>query len=79
MKDDDETIEKFDKAKEVEEEVLEDGSDKQESKGLLLAYLRKVEEEVDVPESIIEELVEVNLDPNDPEKKVPVGTLLSKE
>ena len=41
--------------------------------------MKKFEEETDVPKSTIEELVEINLDPNDPEKKVLGGTRLSKE
>ena len=69
-------IERFDKAKDTEEEVLEDGSAKQQSKGFLLAYLKKDEEEVNTPKNTIEELVEVNLNPNDKEKKVLVGALL---
>ena len=41
--------------------------------------MKKVKEETDILESTIEEFLEINLDPNDPEKKVMVGTLLSKE
>ena len=72
-------IEKFDKAKDIEEEIPEDENGKQESNGFLPAYLKKVEEEVDVPESTMEELIEVNIDPEDPEKKVLVGALLLKK
>ena len=43
------------------------------------ASLKKVEYEVDEPEMMIEELEEVSLDENDPNKKVLVGTLLAKE
>lgn len=43
------------------------------------AYLKKIEEEVDVSETTIEELEEVSLDKNDPDKKVMVSTLLTKE
>ena len=43
------------------------------------AYLKKVEDEVDEPETTIEELEEIFLDEGDPEKKVLVGTLLSKK
>ena len=50
-------IEKFDKAKDAQEEISEDGSNKQQSKGFLLTYLKKVEEETDVPDSTIEKLV----------------------
>ena len=51
----------------------------QQSKGYLPAYLKKVENEVDEPETTIKELREVSLDENDPEKKMLVGTLLTKE
>ena len=40
-------IERFDKAKEEEGEIPKEGSDKQQSKGFLPAYLRKFKEEVD--------------------------------
>ena len=72
-------IEKFDKAKEVEEEDLEKDQAKLQSKGFIPAYLKKVEDEVDVLENTIDELVEVSLDPNDPEKKVLVGAPLMKK
>ena len=72
-------LEIFDKAKDIEEEISEDGSAKQQSKGFLPAYLKKVEDKVDTLENIKEELVKVNLDPNDLEKKVLVGTLQSKK
>ena len=42
-------------------------------------YLKKVEDEVDEPETIIEKLEEISLDEGDPEKEVLVGTLLSKK
>ena len=41
------------------------------------AYLKKVEDEVDEPETTIEELEEISLDEYDLEKKVLVSTLLS--
>ena len=41
--------------------------------------MRKVEDEVDELEITIEELEEVSLDESDPDKKVLVGTLLSKK
>ena len=50
-------IENFDTVKDAEEEILEDGSGKQQSKGFLPTYLKKFEEEADVSESIVEELV----------------------
>lgn len=43
------------------------------------AYLKKVEEETDEPQTTIEDLEEVSIDMNDPEKKVLVGTQLTKE
>ena len=43
------------------------------------AYVKKVEDEVDEPETTIEELEDVSLDEGDSEKKVMVGTLLTKE
>ena len=43
------------------------------------AYLKKVEDEVDEPEVTIEELEEVSLDKGSPNKKVLVGTLLTKK
>ena len=42
-------------------------------------YLKKVEEEVDVSKNKVEELVEFNIDPDDPEKNVLVGAPLSKK
>ena len=42
-------------------------------------YLKKVEDEVDEPETTIEKLEEISLDKNDPDKKVLVATLLTKE
>ena len=62
-------IERFDKAKAEEDDVLEDDSEKQQSNGYLPAYLKKVEDEKDVLESMIEELIDVNLDLEDSEKK----------
>ena len=47
-------------------------------KKYLPAYLKKVEDEVDEPKTTIEEQEEVSLDKDDPDKKVLVGTLLSK-
>ena len=43
------------------------------------AYLKRVEDEFDEPETTIEELEEVCLDENDPNKKMLVGTLLTKK
>lgn len=43
------------------------------------AYLKNVKEEVDEPQTTIEELEEVSLDMSNPEKKVLVGTQLTKE
>ena len=43
------------------------------------AYLKKLMDEVDEPETTIEELVEISLDENDPEKKVLASTMLKKE
>ena len=43
------------------------------------AYLKRVEDEVDEPETTTEELEEVSLNEGDPDKKVMVGTLLTKE
>ena len=37
-----------------------------------------MEDEKDVPEITIEEMVEINLDPEDPNKKVLVGAQLTK-
>ena len=45
----------------------------------MLAYLKKVEDEVDEPETTIIELQEISLDESDPNKKVLVGTLLTKK
>ena len=42
------SIEKFNKAKGKEDEVPEDDSEKQQSKGYLPTYLKKVEDEKDV-------------------------------
>ena len=43
-------------------------------------YLRRVEDEKDTPKNTIEKLIEINLDPEDSEKKVLVGAqLTSKE
>ena len=42
-------------------------------------YLRKIENEVDEPETTIEELIEVFLDEKDQEKKVSMGAMLRKE
>ena len=58
----------------VEEEISEEVV-QQQVDGYLLAYLKKVEDEVDEPETTIEELEEVSLDGSDPDKKVLVGTL----
>ena len=73
-------IERFDKAKAKEDEILEDDSEKQQSKGYLPAYLKKLEDEKDVLESTIEEMIEINLDSEDFErkKKVLVGAQLTK-
>ena len=70
-------IEKFDRAKDVEEEIPKDGCSKQKSKSFLPAYLKKVADKVDIPKNTIEELVEVNYNPSDPEKKVLEGALLT--
>ena len=43
------------------------------------AYLKKVEDEVDEPKMMIKELEEISLDESDPDKKMLVGTLLTKE
>ena len=43
------------------------------------AYLKKIEDEVDEPKTTIEDLEEVYLDENDPDKKVLVSTLLTEE
>ena len=43
------------------------------------SYLKKVEDEIDEPETTIEKLEEVILDKDDPDKEVLVGTLLSKK
>ena len=66
-------IEKFDRAKGKQDEISEDSSDKQQSKDYLPAYLKKIEDEKDVPENTIEELVEISLDPEDSNKTVLVG------
>ena len=58
-------IERFDKAKTKEDEVPEEDSEKQQSNGYLPAYLKKVEDENNVPESTIEEMIEINLDLED--------------
>ena len=42
-------------------------------------HLKKVKDEVDEPETTIEELVEIILNQDDLEKKVPVRALLSKK
>ena len=72
-------IERFDRAKAKEDEIPEEDSEKQQLKGYLPSYLKKVEDEKDVLESTIEELTEINLDLEDSEKKVLVGTQLTKE
>ena len=71
-------IHKFDKAKDAKEEIPKDESNKQQSKEYLPAYLRKIEDEKDVPENTIEELVEINLDPGDSNKTVLVGVQLTE-
>ena len=43
------------------------------------ANLKKIEDEVDEPEATIEELEEVSLDENDPDKEVLLDTLLTEE
>ena len=48
-------------------------------KRVITSLSKKLEDEVDEPETTIEELVEVSLDENDPNKKVLVGTLLAKK
>ena len=63
-------VERFNKAKDKENEAPEEESGKQQLKGYLPAYLKKVEEETDILESTIEELVEINLDSDDLEKKM---------
>ena len=72
-------IEKFNKAKAKEKEILEEGSEKQQSKGYLPVYLKKIEDEKDTPENMIKELIEINLDPEDSDKNVLVGARLMKE
>ena len=47
--------------------------------GYLPAYLKRVEDEVDEPETTIEELEEVSLEENDLDKEMLVGTLLTRE
>ena len=71
-------IENFNKAKGKQDEVQEDDSEKQQLKDYRPAYLKKMEDEKDAPKSTIEELVEINLDPEDPNKKVLVGAQLTK-
>ena len=71
-------IEKVNKAKGKQDEILEDDSEKQQLKDYLLAYLKKMEDEKDVPKSTIEELVEINLDPEDPNKKSAGRSLVNK-
>ena len=72
-------IERFDKVKDKENEVPEEESEKQQSKGYLLVYLKKVDDEKDVPENTIEELIEVNLDLEDfVEKKGAGRSLINK-
>ena len=61
-----------------EEEILKD-TDEQQLKGYLPAYLRKIEDEVDEPGTIIEGLEEISLDENDLDKNVQVDALLTKE
>ena len=62
-------IKRFDRTKAKEDEIPEEDSEKQQSKGYLPAYLKKVEDEKDVPESTIEELTEINLDPENSRKR----------
>ena len=50
----------------------------QQSHNYLLAYLRKVEDEVDKPTATIEKLVEVVLEEGEPKKTLWVGALLSE-
>ena len=45
----------------------------------MTTYLKKVEDKVDESEMTIEELEEIFVDEGDPDKKVLVGTLLTKE
>ena len=40
--------------------------------------MKKIEDEKDVPENTIEELIEINLDPKDSNKKVLVGAQLTE-
>ena len=68
-------IDRFNKVKYVEEEALEENNAKQQSKGFLLTCMKKAKDEIDVLESTIEELIEVNLDSSDSKRKVLVGTL----
>ena len=62
----------------IGEEISED-DDQYQLEGYLPAYLKMVEDEVDEPETTIEELEEVSLDECNPEKKLLVSTLLTKE
>ena len=52
----------------VAEEISKE-ADQYQLEGYLPAYLKKVEDEVDEPEITIEELEEVSLDEDDPDKK----------
>ena len=52
-------IERFNKVKTKESEVPKEDSEKQQSKGYLPAYLKKVDDENDVLKSTIEELIEI--------------------
>ena len=69
----------MEKGKAKVDEGLSEDKAKQQSKWYLPAYLKKVEDEIDEPKRTIEELVEIPLDENDPEKRVLVGALLKKE
>ena len=51
-------VKKFNKAKGKRDEIPEDGCEKYQSKDYLPAYLKKIEDEKDVPKNTIEELVE---------------------
>ena len=72
-------IEEFNRAKAKVDEIPQEDSEKQQSKGYLPMYLRRVEDENDTPKNTIEELIEINLDLEDSEKKVLVGARLTKE
>ena len=74
-----EKLSRMEKGKAKVGDEASEGADQQQSKEYLPTYLKKVEDEMDEPETTIEELEEVYLDKDDPDKKVLVGTLLSKK